>query len=75
MTVEEMVAEGDTVMVRMTVRGTHRGDFMRVGPTGKEFSVSGVDVIHFSGGKGKEVWHFDEELVMWQQLGVAPPLG
>ena len=74
-TVDEMVAEGETVTARMTIRGTHQGEFMGVAATGRQINLLGVDVVHFSNGKATEVWHFDEEMVMWQQLGVAPPMG
>lgn len=72
-TPEEMVVEGDTVVVRMSMRGTHLGDLMGIPPTGKQFNTKGMDLIHISGGKATEVWHFEEELAFWQQLGIEPP--
>ena len=72
-TVEEMVAEGDVVVVRMSFEGTHTGDLMGVPPTGKKINVRGVDFLRFSGGKAAEVWHHEEELLFWQQLGVTAP--
>ena len=74
-TVDEMVAEGDTVVSRTSMRGTHTGDMMGIAPTGKQFSIRGMDLIHIVDGKATEVWHFEEELAFWQQLGVAPPMG
>ena len=74
-TVDEIVAEGNTVVSRMTMRGTHTGDLMGIAPTGKQFSVRGMDLIHIVNGKATEVWHFEEEMAMWQQLGIAPPTG
>ena len=74
-TVDEIVAEGDTVVSRMTIRGTHTGDLMGIAPTGKKFSVRGMDLFHIDNGKATEVWHFEEELAMWQQLGIDPPTG
>ena len=73
-TVEEMVAEGDTVVSRTTTRGTHNGDLMGMAPTGKQVAVRGLDLVRLTDGKAVEVWHHDEDLAMLQQLGVIPPL-
>jgi steroid delta-isomerase-like uncharacterized protein len=73
-TVDEMVSEGDVVVVRMTFQGTHTGDLMGIPPTGNKINIQGVDFLRFVGGKAAEVWHHEEELLMWQQLGVAPPM-
>ena len=73
-TVDEMVSEGDVVVVRMTFQGTHTGDLMGIPPTGNKINIHGVDFLRFVGGKAAEVWHHEEELLMWQQLGVAPPM-
>ena len=72
-TVDEMVAEGDVVVVRNTATGTHTGDLMGIAPTGKQITMRGLDFIRMSGGKATEIWHFEED--MFAQLGVAPPTG
>ena len=72
-TVEEMVAEGDTVVSRTTMRGTHAGDLMGIPPTGKQVTMRGLDLVRIAGGKATEVWHHDEELALFAQLGVTPP--
>lgn len=74
-TVEETIAEGDKVVCRCTLRGTHRGDFMGIPATGKQVVVTGVDVGHFANGKGVEHWAYYDELGMMQQLGVIPSDG
>jgi steroid delta-isomerase-like uncharacterized protein len=43
-TIEDMVAEGDTVVTRWTARGTHRGELMGVAPTGKTIAVMGISI-------------------------------
>ena len=75
LTVDEMVAEGDAVVTRNTATATHTGDLMGIPPTGKQITVRGLDLVRFSGGKATEVWHFEEDMAMFAQLGVAPPLG
>ncbi len=73
--IEETIAEGDKVVCRCTMRGTHRGEFMGIPATGKQIEVTGVDVAHFAGGKGVEHWAFYDELGMMQQLGVVSAPG
>ena len=41
-TIEDMIAEGDKVVTRFTVRGTHQGTFMDIPPTGKSICVTGI---------------------------------
>jgi predicted SnoaL-like aldol condensation-catalyzing enzyme len=47
--VEKQVAEGDTVVSRWTARGTHRGEFMGVAPSGRMMEVSGMSMDRISG--------------------------
>ena len=71
--VEDMVAEGDKVVSRVTMRGTHKGDFMGIPASGKQITVTGMDIVRFSGGKAVERWGQFDDLGMMQQLGVVPP--
>ena len=70
--VEDMVAEGDKVAARLTFRGTHRGEFMGLSPTGKQVSQGGMDLVRFAGGKAMERWGYCEDLSLLQQLGAIP---
>jgi steroid delta-isomerase-like uncharacterized protein len=80
-TIEDIFAEGDKVVVRWTVRGTHRGNLelgsmgMTVPPTGKHISFAGMDIFHFRGGKSVELWRNWDRAGLYQQLGVVPPAG
>jgi len=56
MTIEDMVAEEDKVAYHLTMRGTHRGDFMGIAPTGKQVTITGISIHRFAGGKEAEVW-------------------
>jgi steroid delta-isomerase-like uncharacterized protein len=71
-TVEDMIAERDKVVARVTIRGTHTGEFMGMPPTSKSFTVSAIDIIRFADGKAVEHWGNQDDLGMMQQLGVIP---
>jgi predicted ester cyclase len=76
-TIEDIFAEGDKVVVRWTVRGTHRGnlEIPSVGtfpPTGKHISFAGMDIYHCRGGKIVEGWRHMSTLQLVQQFGGMP---
>ena len=73
--VEDMIAEGDKVVVSFIVSGTHRNDFLGVPPTGRKMRVKGIAVHRLEGGKEVEVWDVVDHLTMMQQLGVISPPG
>ncbi len=72
LTIEEIIAEGETVMARWSCRGTHKGDLSGIAPTGKQFTISGVSIAHFAGGKMVEGYVNWDALGLMQQLGVVP---
>ena len=74
-TVEDQIAEGDTVTTRWTARGTHKGELMGIPPTGKETVVTGISINKFAGDKSVEAWNNWDGLGMMQQLGVVPAMG
>jgi predicted ester cyclase len=74
-TVEDMIAEGDKVATRETLRGTHKGDLMGIAATGKKVTFSGTVIIRFAGGKEVEAFGVTDMFAMYQQLGLAPPIG
>ncbi|MEJ7816409.1 MAG: ester cyclase [Rubrobacter sp.] len=60
-TVEDVMAEGDRVAARITMRGTHRGEFQGITPTGKRVEVRAIDMFRISNGKIVEHWgHADD---------------
>lgn len=70
-TVEDVIAEGDKVVSRYTVRGTHKGTTDEYGPpTGKEMVIEGITLYHFKGGKLAEMWDRYDNLAVMQQLGL-----
>jgi MFS family permease len=76
LTLDELIGEGDTVVVRWTMRGTHLGE-MRGGiaPTGKPFTVTGTTTNRVAGGKITEAWGNIDLLGLMLQLGLVTPPG
>lgn len=74
-TIEDIVAEGDKVATRATLRGTHRGEFMGIAPTDKKINVAVSGLIRFAGEKEVEAWGNMDMLTFYQQLGIIPPIG
>jgi predicted ester cyclase len=62
--------EGDRVATRWTLRGTHRGEFAGIAPTGKAVSVAGIIIWRVAGGKIREAWGSYDALGLMQQFGV-----
>ena len=75
LTVEDMVAEGDKVAHRLTIRGTHKGEFMGIAATGKQATTTAITISRFAGGKEVEAWSSLDLLGIMQQLGAAPTIG
>lgn len=71
-TIEDMVAEGDRVAVRLTARGTHQGDLMGIPPTGKHVVIPAISVLRIVGGRVAEQRAIFDQMGMMQQLGVIP---
>jgi len=73
--IEDLIAEGDRVVVRLMCRGTHRGEFMGISPTGRQVNVTAISILRFAGGKVVERWNNTDNLGMLQQFGVVLPPG
>jgi steroid delta-isomerase-like uncharacterized protein len=70
-TVEDVFAEGDKVVNRWSMRGTHRGELMGIPPTGKQVNIWGITINRFVGGKTVEIWDAWDNLSFMKQLGVS----
>jgi predicted ester cyclase len=73
--VEDQIAEGDKVVTRYTVSGTHQGEFFGVAPTGKRITMSGIMVDRLEDGKMVEEWPEYDLLGVMRQLGAVPAPG
>ena len=69
-TIEDQIAENDLVVTRYVTSGTHQGEFANIPPTGKQFTVTGIEMHRFAEGKLVELWNVLDMLGALQQLGV-----
>lgn len=70
MTSDEILADGDKVVVRGTMSGTHQGEFMGIPPTNNSFKVQFIDIIEMRDGKATAHWGVTDQAAMMQQLGL-----
>jgi len=71
-TVDEVIADGDNVAVRWTVRGTHRGEFQGIAATGNSITLSGLTVHHVTDRRLRETWLVYDNMELLQQIGAVP---
>lgn len=70
--IEDQVAEGDKVVSRVRMRGTHRGKLMGIEPTGNSVEMTATVITRIQSGRNVEAWVEQDRLGMLQQLGVVP---
>ncbi len=78
LTIDDLIAEGDQVVVRFTSRGTNTGDIVVPMPrpaTGKQVTMTGIAIARFANDKFVEIWHQLDWLGVLQQLGLIPAPG
>ena len=71
--VDDLIAEGDKVVGRFTIRATHTGPFLGIPPTGRKVEVRGIDIVRFREGRVVEWWYCEDALGLFQQLDRFPP--
>ncbi|WP_316367724.1 ester cyclase [Candidatus Thiodiazotropha sp. CDECU1] len=69
--IEEMVSAGNKTVISITLSGTHKGDLMGIGATGRQVKASGMILSHFENGKIVEEWELLDQLTLYQQLGIV----
>jgi predicted SnoaL-like aldol condensation-catalyzing enzyme len=74
MTIDQLIAEDDKVVLVYTAGGTHMGRIGDMGPTGKEIRFSGIRVFRIVEGRIVEYWNLWDWKGLWQQLGMIPQL-
>ena len=75
LTLEDLVAAGDKVAFRYTMRGTHRGPLPGLPPTGRAFAITGMVLARIAAGRVVERAGNQDELGLLQQLGAFPAAG
>jgi steroid delta-isomerase-like uncharacterized protein len=71
-TIEDLIAEGDKVVARNTVTGTHQGEYMGLPPTGNSVRYNEVFICRFVDGQLAETWGMVDALSLQRQLGGLP---
>jgi steroid delta-isomerase-like uncharacterized protein len=74
-TIDDLIAEGDKVVLRATTRGTHKGELLGMPPTGKQATMTGMTTVRIADGKIAEVWTCSDLFGLMQQLGAIPTPG
>lgn len=70
MSADDMLAEGNKVVVRGTMSGTHKGEFMGIPPTDGNVKVQFIDIIEFRDGMATAHWGITDQAAMMEQLGL-----
>ena len=73
-TLEDVIAEGDRVVVRLTMRATHQAPFWGIAPTGKKIKTTSISIYCIKGKKIVEGWSEGDVLSIFYQLGAKPPV-
>jgi predicted ester cyclase len=68
--IDDIFAEGDKVAARITMTGTHTGDFMGIPPTSKHVSFTGIYIARIANEKIVEHWGEEDGVSLLQQLGI-----
>ena len=69
--IHTLIAEDDLVVAHHTHYATNTGAFMGMPPTGREVVVQGIEIFRIAGGRIAEMWHHDDMLSLFQQLGIV----
>ena len=69
--IDDMVAEGDKVVIRWTANVTHTGDYFGIPPTGKTATITGMNTWQVVDGKAVEGWVNRDDVGLMRQLGLA----
>ena len=71
-TIEDVIAEGDLVVVRVTASATQVGEFMGMPPSGKRYTIGEIHIFRIRDGLVTEHWHHFDQMGMMRQLGAMP---
>lgn len=74
-TIEAQIAEGEQVVTRYIVQGTHLGPLMGIPATGKQGTITGMDIYRITHRQIEEAWTNWDTLGLLQRIGIIPPIG
>ena len=75
MSIEDVIEQGDRVVIRWVATGTHSGELNGLAPTDRAVTVSGTTIQRVAGGRVAEAWTNWDTLGLLQQIGAAPAPG
>jgi steroid delta-isomerase-like uncharacterized protein len=67
---EDFFSEGDKIAYRFTMKGTDKGGYIGLPPTGREINFAGIGILRFAGGKVVERWTIGDSMALLHQLGI-----
>ena len=73
--IEDLIAEGDKVVARVTVYGTHQGNFLSIPATGTPVTMTEIQIVRVAFGQIVDMWANVDLFGLLQQLGAVPPPG
>jgi steroid delta-isomerase-like uncharacterized protein len=73
--IDDLVADEDKVCIRATLSGTHTGSFMGIPPTGRSFSIQGIETLRLKDGKYTEHWGGIDDIGLMTQIGMFEMFG
>jgi len=68
-TIEDLIAEGDKVVARVTMTGTHTGNFYGIAPTGRQVNLTAIYIVRIADGRIVEHWGEENGIAVLRQLG------
>jgi steroid delta-isomerase-like uncharacterized protein len=74
-TVDDIFGEGDKVVARYTIRGTHTGELMGIPATGRSAETTGISIVRLENGRVVEEYALADTMGLFQQLGLVPEMG
>ena len=75
LTIDDLIAEGDKVVLRMTGRGTHTGELLGIPATGKQIEVPGISILRIADGKMVDRWNISDNLLLLQWIRIVSSVG
>lgn len=69
---QDELIDGDKVVLRVSLVGTHLGEYLGIPPTGRQGVTEVIDISRYANGQLQEEWYEFNQLVMMQQLGIVP---